>query len=131
MTIQLTQQESEQHFHNALCNGLGEIGYYGLDLDYDDQKYQDAKIALQTQSPTSVICYEDVLMEILKSGGTLTLLDNEDDDNEVASITISDVHERVSQTPIKHLTDAIMENDDATTADVIIQTVFLNEIVYG
>jgi hypothetical protein len=131
MTIQLTQQESEQHFHNALCNGLGEIGYYGLDLDYDWRKYQDAKIALQTQSPTSVICYEDVLMEILKSGGTLTLLDNEDDDNEVASITISDVHERVSQTPIKHLTDAIMENDDATTADVIIQTVFLNEIVYG
>jgi hypothetical protein len=131
MTIQLTQQESEQHFHNALCNGLGEIGYYGLDLDYDDQKYQDAKIALQTQSPTSVICHEDILMEMLKSGGTLTLLDNEDDDNEVASITISDVHERVSQTPIEHLMNAITENDDATTADVIIQTVFLNEIVYG
>jgi hypothetical protein len=70
-------------------------------------------------------------MEILKSGGTLTLLDNEDDDNEVASITILNVHERVSQTPIKHLTDAIMENDDATTADVILQMVFLNEIVYG
>ena len=131
MTIQLTQQESEQHFHNALCNGLGEIGYYGLDLDYDDQKYKDAKTTLQTQSPTSVICHEDILMEILKSGGTLTLLDNEDDDNEVASITISDVHERVSQTPIEHLMNAITENDDATTADVIIQTVFLNEIVYG
>jgi hypothetical protein len=131
MTIQLTQQESEHHFHNALCNGLGEIGYYGLDLDYDDQKYKDAKTTLQTQSPTSVICHEDILMEMLKSGGTLTLLDNEDDDNEVASITISDVHERVSQTPIEHLMNAITENDDATTADVIIQTVFLNEIVYG
>ena len=131
MTIQLTQQESEHHFHNALCNGLVEIVYYGLDLDYDDQKYKYAKTTLQTQSPTSIICHEDILMEMLKSGGTLTLLDNEDDDNEVASITISDVHERVSQTPIEHLMNAITENDDATTADVIIQTVFLNEIVYG
>jgi hypothetical protein len=29
------------------------------------------------------------------------------------------------------LVDAIEENDDAETADVILQTVFLNDVVYG
>jgi hypothetical protein len=37
----------------------------------------------------------------------------------------------VSNTPIKHLMDAINENGDAITADVIIQTVFLNDVIYG
>jgi len=130
MKIQLTTQEAEQHFHNALCNGLEWISNYGLNLKYDKQKYQEAKATLQTQSPTSTICYEDVLMEILKSGGKLTLVDTEGDEESV-SITISDVHERVSKTPVDHLLNALTENDDAETADVIIQTVFLNDVVYG
>jgi len=41
------------------------------------------------------------------------------------------VRERVEKTPMRHLMNMINENDDAETADVIIQQVFLNEIVYG
>jgi hypothetical protein len=69
-------------------------------------------------------------MQILKDGHSLTLVDEEDDEED-AIVTLKEVHERVSKTPIKHLVNAIEENDDAETADVILQTVFLNDVVYG
>ena len=48
-----------------------------------------------------------------------------------AIITLKEVHNRVALTPLNHLTNMINENDDAETADVILQTVFLQDIVYG
>jgi hypothetical protein len=124
MTIQLTQQESEMHFHNALCNGLGYISDYGLELKYDKADYADARAKLTNP------CFEDVLMQILKDGNSLTLVDTECGEDD-ATITLKEVHERVSKTPLDHLMNAVNENDDAETADVILQTVFLKEIVYG
>ena len=124
MTVQLTPQESETHFHNALCNGLGQVRAYGLELEYDSEHYKEARTKLDNP------CFEDVLMQILKDGHSLTLMDEEGDEED-AIVTLKEVHERVSKTPIRHLVDAIEENDDAETADVILQTVFLNDVVYG
>jgi hypothetical protein len=124
MTVQLTLQESETHFHNALCNGLGQVRAYGLELEYDIDHYKEARTKLDNP------CFEDVLMQILKDGHSLTLVDEEGDEED-AIVTLKEVHERVSKTPIRHLVDAIEENDDAETADVILQTVFLNDVVYG
>ena len=125
MTITFTHEESEKHFHNALCNGLGYIQGYGLVLECDESEYRSAKAKLE--SP----CYEDILMQILNDGGTLTLVDEECDGEYTKSITIKDVHERVAKTPIDHLTNVITENDDAETADVIIQTVFYEDLIFG
>jgi hypothetical protein len=133
MTINLTPQEAESHFYNALCNGLGYIGDYGLELTYDDADYAVAKqniLQNKTAADISTVCYEDVLLQILRDGKTLTLIDNEGGEDP-AEITILHVHERVEKTPIRHLMNAITENDDAETADVILQTVFLGDIVYG
>jgi hypothetical protein len=133
MTISLTPQEAESHFYNALCNGLGYIGDYGLELTYDDADYEAAKqniLKNKTAADISTVCYEDVLLQILRDGKTLTLVDNEGGEDD-AIITLKDVHERVEKTPLRHLMNAITENDDAITADVILQTVFLSEIVYG
>jgi hypothetical protein len=125
MTITFTHEESEKYFYNSLCNGLSYIGGYGLVLDFNEKEYKSAKAKLK--SP----CFEDVLMQILRDGGSITLIDEECDGEYTKSITMKDVHERVAKTPIKHLTDAITENDDAITADVIIQTVFYEEIIFG
>jgi hypothetical protein len=133
MKISLTPQEAESHFHNALCNGLGYISSYGLELEYNDADYKAAKqniLKYKTAADISVVCYEDVLVQILRDGKTLTLVDNENGEDD-AVITLKDVHERVEKTPIQHLMNAITENDDAETADVILQTVFLGDIVYG
>lgn len=132
MKIILTPQESEEYFYNALCNGLGYVQEYGLDLRYDVQAYKDAKLKLQSLNPDRQICYEDVLMQILRDGGKLNLFDEEEQlDNEDNYITLEDVHERVANTQTNHLFDMIEGRDDADTADVILQTTFLGEIIFG
>jgi len=126
MKISLTPLESETYFHNALCNGLSYVcSGYGLNIDFKKSEFLAAKSKLT--SP----CYEDVLLQILKDGGKLTLLDLEGDGDQTSSITINEVHERVQSADPRHLLDMIEENDDAETADVIIQTVFYNEMIFG
>jgi hypothetical protein len=129
MNINLTHEESEAHFYNAICNGLGELRYYDLDLDYDAKEYKAAKQQLSDKQPDTQACWEDVLMEMLRSGNTLWIVDSNDDERH--PITLDLVHERVQQTPTRHLMNAINENDDATTADCIIQTVIYGEVIYG
>jgi hypothetical protein len=131
MEIKLTPQESEEYFYNALCNGLGYMSGYGLSLDFSDDDYREAKTKLGRESPGIFLAFEDVLMEMLRMGKTLTMVDEEGDEDNNSTITIKEVHERVSNTPVRHLMDMINENDDAETADVIIQQVFFNEIVFG
>ena len=129
MNINLTHEESEAHFYNAICNGLGELRYYDLELDYDAKEYKAAKQQLSDKQPDNQACWEDVLMEMLRSGNTLWVVDSNDDERH--PITLDLVHERVQQTPTSHLMNAINENDDATTADCIIQTVIYGEVIYG
>jgi len=125
MEIKLTPQESEKYFHNALCNGLSYISSYGLSLDCSDSEYKAARAKLD--SP----CFEDVLMQMLKDGKTITLIDEECDGEYTKSITMDDVHNRVQKTQLNHLMNMINENDDAETADVILQTVFFEDIIFG
>lgn len=125
MKVTLTKKESEELFHTAICNGLDYISAYGLDLWYSDRDYQNAKSKLD--SP----CYEDVLMQILRDGGVLKLIDHEYYGEYSKAIRLKDVHTMVQETPLEHLMDAINEDDDACTADVILQTVFYGEVIFG
>lgn len=131
MTIILTEQESENLFFDAMCNALGYIQSYGIEVSYDDKDYEEAQVNLTAKlKPNTCICYEDVLMEILRNGKTLTMVDNENGEDDKA-ITLKEVHERVQKTPTKHLMDAIDEVGDATTSDVILQMVFYEDVIFG
>ena len=129
MKILLTPQESEQHFYDAMCNGLNELGYYDLELDYDDNEYHETKHKLNAVSPGILVCYEDVLMEMLREGKSLHIVDVNEDER--FPITLQLVHDRVQETPHRHLMDSINERGDATTADCILQTVIYGEVIYG
>jgi hypothetical protein len=129
MTIQLTPAEAEELFYDAICNGLGELHYYDLELDFDDAAYEAAKLKLYNAQPNVQQCYEDVLMEMLRSGDTLWIVDNNDEERH--PITLELVHERVQLTPTRHLMDAINEDGDATTADCILQSVIYKEVIFG
>lgn len=132
MKIVLGQQESEEMFHTALCNGLGYVtSSYGLSLDFSDEEYSEAKSHLEKDNPGIAICFEDVLLEMLRLGHSLTLVDEEGDGDNTSTITINDVHERVEQAPPSRILQMINEEDDADTADVIIQQVFFNEVIFG
>ena len=128
VSINLTTAKSEELFYNALC-GADVLSGYGLSLKTIASEYKKAKEGLIAKNKVG-ICREDVWMQILRSGGTLTLIDHEGDDEEHA-ITLKEVHERVQNTDLEYLTQAINEDGDGTTDDVILQTVFLNEVVFG
>lgn len=127
MKISLTKKESEEYFYNALCNavGTGYMNSYGIEMDFNSDDYKSAKTKLK--SP----CFEDVLMQILRDGKQLILTDIEGEGENTKSINLTDVHERVCKMPVNHLMDMIEQNDDAITADVLIQTVFYSEIIFG
>ena len=127
MKVLFEKHEAEEMFHDALCNGLSEISIHGLKIDYSDDDYKKAKDKLSTDEFSAV--YYDVLMQILKDGNKLKLVDEEGDNS--WSITLGDVHGRMSNVDFKHLVDMSYGNDDAVTADVIIQTIFINDVMYG
>ena len=127
MKITLSHEESEEIFYNSLCNGH-EIAYYGLSLETVEKQYTEAKKRLLEKGESP--CLEDVWMEILRGGGKLTLIDSENG-MEPSIIRLADVHERVQNAPVNHLMDAINEQDDGITADVILQTVFYKEVIFG
>ena len=131
MKITFEKKEAEEIFYSALCNGLGYIGGYGLVLDFEDKAYEKAKKTLKKDTPNETICYEDVLMQILREGGELVLIDEECDGEYTSRIKMEDVYERLPLTPTRFLMDMINEQDDAETADCIIQTVFFKDIVFG
>jgi len=126
MEIKLNAKESEEYFYNAMCNGFGYMSGYGLELEYDLEEYKTSRTNLG-----GTPCFEDVLMQMLKDGYKITMVDVECEGEYTRTIGIEDVHNKVGQTPIEHLSDMINENDDATTADVILQTVFFEEIIFG
>jgi hypothetical protein len=125
LKISLTNELSEEIFYNALCNSLDYMcSGYGLDLKFKQSDYNNAKAKLS--SP----CFEDVLMQMLRDGIKLGLKDIEGGEDTVY-ITLDTIHERVKNVPLDHLLAMIDENDDADTGDVVLQIVFLNEIIYG
>jgi hypothetical protein len=127
MEIKLTPQESEETFFNAMCNALGTNYWegYGIRVITDGEQYAKAKQDLSSPA------WEDVLMQILRNGGQLEVKDDEGYGEIIASIKLEDVHEKVGKAPLWALLEVLGENDDANTADVILQTVFFGEVVYG
>ena len=126
MEIKLTQQESEKLFHTTLCNGLGQISGYDMKLKYKRAEYDAAKEKLDQEK---MICFEDVLMQILRDGGQLKMEDLAGDMDSI--ISLEQVHERVSKAPADSIMAMINEEDDVITADDILQTVFWEEVIFG
>ena len=126
LKISLTNELSEEIFFNALCNSLGYMcSSYGLDLKYKESDYRKAKAKLSTP------CFEDVLMQMIKDGMVFGITDLEWEGEDDVFITLESIHERVKNVPLDHLLDMINGNDDATTGDVVLQTVLYNEIIFG
>jgi hypothetical protein len=132
MKINFTNEEALEIFHNSLCNAYG-TGYmqgYGIEINFDEADYKEAKKSLILKKPNQSPCYEDVLVEILRIGKTLTMVDNESGEDD-SVITEEDVVSRMAQVPLHNLLNILKENDDAIDADCVIQTIFYKDIIFG
>lgn len=131
MTIQLTDEESEKFFYLSLCNGLSYFAGYGIRLDYDGFEYEEARKNLIKKTGNESPCWEEVLMQILHDGKKLTFIDVEGDGENTKEITLQDIRDKVKNTPAQNLVDMATENDDAATADAILQTILYGDIIFG
>ena len=128
--IKISKEKSEEFFYNALCNGLGYFSSYGMSIDLNTKNYKKAKQTLAANG-NNAPCYEDVMMQMLRNGDTLDFIDEECEGEYSRNVTLEQVHENVSLTPMRHLINMVNENDDAETADVIIQSVLYKDIIFG
>ena len=69
--------EKEELFHLALCNIGNYLSGYGLELTCDIEDYRMAKKSLQEKIKQTGVCWEDVLLEILRMGKPLIMKDHE------------------------------------------------------
>lgn len=123
----LTQEEALKAFYDSLCNvyGTGWFEGYGLEWDWDDAAYDAAKAKLE--SP----CIEDVLLQIIKDGGEIRVNDIEGDGDQNAKFTLETITANIDTVPFDHMADYLNENDDISTADVILQSILYREVVFG
>lgn len=130
MKIQLTKQEAEKYFHNALCNGLGYFESYGIELLINDDEYEKAtKTAKDEDGGKGKACYEDVLIQMLRNGNTLLAEDS--NSNETYTLTLDKMYTQMHEVPVNRLMEMVNERDDADTADIILQVCFIGEHTYG
>lgn len=127
-TITFTPEYCEEVFYNALCNGLGYFQEYGVALEYDQNEYKATKEESMMINP----CYEEVLMQMLRTGKKLWITDYENGDDDLnVNITLETVRERVNKIPDWVKIAFIEEQDDATSADIVLQTVAFGEVIFA
>jgi hypothetical protein len=136
MNIEFTQKEIEDIFHSSLCNAVstGWMAGYGLELVWDEKQYDAAKASLQqtlSSKEQHLICYEDVLVQILREGGSLTFIDHEGGGAYTKSIVMADIFNKFDDIPVEVLANFITEDDDVESADVVLQTIFYDDVIFG
>jgi len=127
MKIQLEKQEALDIFHTSLCNvyGSGYFNGYGLEFIWDEDDYKKAKEKLQNP------CFEDVILQIIKDGGALGILDHECDGEYNGHINEAIILDRMDQVPAQRLLNIINEEDDIDDADAVLQTLLYGEVIFG
>lgn len=127
MQIILTVEEATNAFFDALCNvyGSGWWNGYGLRWEWDNEAYMQARAKLTN------CCVEDILMQILKDGGTLTIVDDEGEGEMTRSIKMEDIIQQISNMPADRLINVLQETGEIEDDDVLLQTIFFGEVVFG
>lgn len=126
ITIITTQEEKFQIIHTALCNGLGYMQGYDLEFDIDGDEEQARK---NLKEKGVDICVEDLMIEVIKLGGSLQVKDYNDD--EIHHLNLESIKDNFDNIDSKHILDMNNENDDAITADCILQTLIYGDVIFG
>lgn len=133
MKIILEKNEALQYLHDALCNGLGYIYQYGVEVSNDQVDYDKAKEWLKANKGTCMWdasdCYEDILMAMVMTCGLR--FEDRECGVDAEQIHVDTLVERMQLVPAKWILQMADENDDAETGDVIIQCLLFGEIVFG
>ena len=143
LKIEITQPAVEKMIYCALCNavGTGYIDGYGIVIDYDEAAYDKAKKKLK-EFPTLLmdhsvlvedltICFEDILLQMLRDGEELKMLDEEEGNEQIGKMTLRSAMSSINSVPGRTISKFLSEQDDAEDGDVLLQYLFLGKLVYA
>lgn len=137
VSFQIAPMAAEEIFYNALCNTIcGTELYGGIGLKTKAIERAQAAENLKKKKELGLfigeICQEDIWMEVLRMGGVIMSVDYEGQCADwERSITLQDVHKNINKLPFWALSQMLEQQDDLTTADAVIQTIFFCEIIFG
>ena len=130
MKIVINKEELRTVIENALFNGLAWVQGYGLSVTIQREQYDTALAVIEAEGKLDTICYEDVLMQHLISGEALEFYDAEGE--ETVGFTLEQAKVNLaSEEGAEYVMDMLNENDDAITADSILQIAIYGEIIFG
>ena len=128
MKLQLEQKEIETVLLDCFCNGgLSELYQSGIDYVVNSVDYKN----FNGQS------YEDNLINLLKGGGRLKFVDQEDEDNTVfldmglAQKQLSNIENKTVIESILKIVDEDSYNADAWDGYNVLQYLLYNDIIFG
>jgi hypothetical protein len=128
MEIKLNQAETEEVFFNCLCNN--DLYIYDLEIVTNTKSYNDARDNWIKLNDRQFPCIEDVWMQILKDGGKIGLKDWSGCEP-LAKVTLEELQERMSKAPSKNLINVLEGSYDVNDTDVILQTIFYGDVIFG
>lgn len=125
VTVTATQEEKLEVVLNSLSNTYLFNGNL-LSLKYSDKIYNKYSKQLGNDD----VCYEDVLIAIIKAGEVIKIYDEEGEEY-VGELSLNKIEANWDSIRSEDILDIIKENDDADTADNILQCLTLGSIIYG
>ena len=132
MKIILNKDEVVEIIFNALCNGLAYIQGYGLSVSISDADYDKAKeeVMILLDNSSVCVCVEDILIHHLKMGSELSFWDDEGEE-EISFDLQKAIKNLQDEGAAKWIMQMLNEEDDAVTADCILQFCLYGEIIFG
>jgi len=116
----------------VLSGSLTGCAYWCNEIDYNQDEYSEAKINLirEKKLNASEVCYEDVLLQMLKEGKKVSYYDVEEE--EYKDLTLDKLLQAIG----KHIasgnaTDTDMDCWDDTDYDSVIQYALYDDVIYG
>lgn len=129
MELLLTNQEKEKLFFDSLVEiyGSGYFNGHGLFWDWDKEDYKAARAKLKEP------CAEDVLMQILRDGKTIKIVDEEGEGEYTRDISLEMIYENAKLVRLDDALAIIPEegNYDIENCDRVLQTLLFKEVVFG
>lgn len=127
MKIKLAKKEKLEVFEIALCNAAG-TGYFqghGFTMDYSPEEYAKSKAKLTNPY------WEEILMQMLKDGCSITFKDIEGDGAYTKTLDIALIIDNMKKVPTKNILNIINEEDDVDDADAVLQYILFGELIFG
>lgn len=122
---------TEEDLNDILCSCFeGGCGYWAC-LDNSTEEWDVAREAVIEKVGKNNYTFEDVMMHILCNGGSIRLIDQEDDD-QVFAMNMGDFLNGIGQAISEGFWDGEDICDvDGEVGDAIIQYAVFGELVYG